>query len=314
MINLPELKVFVTAAEELNFSRAAERLHLSQSAVSQNIQAIEREYNVELFVRHGRSVRLSEAGQLLLPKARDVLNSTRLLEDVLLNAKGDVVGELAISCSTTSSQYLIPNLLVSFNNQYPHVRIRVSEMRRSAVVEEVLAQATNFGVVGKLVEHRDIEHQLLFEDQVVLIVPIDHPWAKGGKVTPKDLIGQPFIRREYRSGTCELLYAALSQHGIQPDMLSTVMELGNAEAVEMAVEKKAGIAFISQLVASRALALGRVKKVVVEGLNVSQKIYLCRHAANTFTVAETKFWEFVTERREQLTNELLYNLADITPA
>ena len=72
MINIPELKVFVMAAEELNFSHAAQRLHLSQSAVSQNIQSIERTYGVELFVRHGRSVQLSEAGQALLPMAREV--------------------------------------------------------------------------------------------------------------------------------------------------------------------------------------------------------------------------------------------------
>src|SRR5512133_1863871 len=130
MVNIPELKVFVMAAEELNFSRAAQRLHLSQSAVSQNIQSIERTYGVELFVRHGRSVQLSEAGQVLLPMAREVLNSARLLEDALVNVKGEVSGELAIGCATTSGRYFIPNMLARFQREYPHIRTRMSLMRR----------------------------------------------------------------------------------------------------------------------------------------------------------------------------------------
>ena len=93
LMNVPELRVFVTAAEELNFSRAAARLHLSQSAVSQNIQSIEKNYSVELFIRHGRSVQLSEVGQAILPMAREVLNTMRLLEDSLVNVKGEVAGE-----------------------------------------------------------------------------------------------------------------------------------------------------------------------------------------------------------------------------
>jgi len=104
MINLSELRVFVTAAEELNFSRAAQRLHLSQSAVSQNIQSIERAYGVELFVRHGRSVQLSETGQTILSIAREMLNSARVLEDALVNAKGAVSGEITIGCATTSGR------------------------------------------------------------------------------------------------------------------------------------------------------------------------------------------------------------------
>ena len=138
MINIPELKVFVTAAEELNFSRAAQRLHLSQSAVSQNIQSIERTYKVELFVRHGRSVQLSEAGLAILPMAREVLNSARLLEDALVNVNGEVAGDLTIGCAATSGRYFIPNLLASFQRDYPAVRTRVSLMRRQNVINGLL--------------------------------------------------------------------------------------------------------------------------------------------------------------------------------
>jgi DNA-binding transcriptional LysR family regulator len=314
MLNISELRVFVTAAEEMNFSHAAQRLQLSQSAVSQNIQSIEKEYGVELFIRHGRSVQLSEVGQTILPLAREVLNATRLLDDTLANAKGDIAGELQIGCSTTSGRYSIPNLLASFQRDFPHVRSRVSLMGRHAVIERLLNQTLNLGVVGRLVEHREIECQLLYEDRIVLIVPAEHPWADLIQVRPADVLEQPFITRENSSGTYQVLFDSMRQHGIDPDRLNVVMELGDAEAVEMAVEKGIGITFISEFMAARSLALGRVKKVAVEGFNLTQKIYLCRHVAQTFTSAETKLWEFMQVHREQLSIELLYDLADVTPS
>jgi DNA-binding transcriptional LysR family regulator len=314
MINVPELKVFVTAAEELNFSRAAQRLHLSQSAVSQNIQSIERTYQVELFMRHGRSVQLSEAGQAILPFARDVLNSARLLEDALANVNGEVTGELVIGCATTSGRYFIPNLLAAFQHEYPHVRTRVSLMRRQDVVEGLLDQTITLGVIGRVVDHRDLEYQPLLDDRVILIVPPRHPWASVKQVKPVDVLEQPFISRETNSGTFEVLFDNMRRHGIDPDNLNAVMQLGDAEAVQMAVEKGIGITFISEMMASRSLALGRVKKVAVEGFNVTQSVYLVRHVARAFTHAEAKLWEFVKQHHEELTTDLLFNLADVSLA
>lgn len=314
MINVPELKVFVTAAEELNFSRAAQRLHLSQSAVSQNIQSLERTYRVELFVRHGRSVQLSEAGQAILPMAREVLNSARLLEDALVNVNGDVAGELAIGCATTSGRYFIPNLLASFQRDYPYVRTRVSLMRRQDVLDGLLDQTMNLGVIGRCMEHRDLECQPLLEDRVILIVPANHPWASLEQVKPADILEQPFISRETNSGTFEVLFDNLRRHGIDPENFNVVMQLGDAEAVQMAVEKGIGITFISEMMAARSLALGRVKKVAVEGFNITQSVYLVRRLSRVFTHAETKLWEYVELHHEELTADLLYNLADVTLA
>ncbi len=313
-MNIPELRVFVTAAEELNFSRAASRLHLSQSAVSQNIQSIEKSYGVELFMRHGRSVQLSEVGQAILPMAREVLNSMRLLEDSLVNVKGEVAGELTIGCSTTSGKYILPNLLAAFRREYSLVRSRVAISSRSSIVERLIDQTLALGVMSRRVEHRDLEYMPLLEDHVILIVPTNHPWADYGRALPADLLDQPFIRREDSSGTSEVVFTALKQHGIMPDMLNVVMELGNAEAIEMAVEEGIGVAFVSELVAARGLALGRVKRVDVEGLEIVQRIYLYRHVASVFTRAEARFWEFVQENRAQILSDAIGNLSGVVPA
>lgn len=314
MINIPELKVFVTAAEELNFSRAAERLHLSQSAVSQNIQSIERNYRADLFVRHGRSVQLSETGHAILPLARSVLNSVRLLEDALINIKGEVAGELTIGCATTSGRYFIPNLLAAFQRDYPHVRTRVSLMRRQDVLDGLLDQTLNLGVIGRNVDHRELECQQLLEDRVILIVPPHHAWASLEQVKPADVLEQPFISRETNSGTFEVLFDNLRRQGIDPENLNVVMQLGDAEAVQMAVEKGIGITFISEMMAARSLALGRVKKVHVEGFELTQQVNLVRRGASVFTLAESKLWDYVKLNHEELATGLLFELADVSLA
>ena len=313
MVELSTLRVFLIAAEEKNFSQAARRLHMSQSAVSQNIQAIEREHNVELFLRHGRSVDLSEAGQSVLPQVREILRAARLLEDSLREVNSQIGGELLIGCSTSAGKYLLPALLGSFQKDYPAVLPRVKIMGREGVYDRVLNQTIPMGVASKLFEHRDIECQPLFDDRIILIVPIDHPWASYGRALPDDLLDQSIIMREEMSGTCETVLQGLKSYSITPDMLNVGMELGNPEAIEMAVERGAGIAFVSEMIAARGIAMGRVKRVELDGLNLHRTVYIARHVGYPFTRAQSLFWEFAGSQRDKLNTEIwdsLVNFAD----
>lgn len=304
MIELSSLRVFLAAAEENNFSQAAKRLHISQSAVSQHIHAIEQAYNVELFTRRGRSISLSEAGEALLPMAREVLRAARLLDDSLHNINSEVGGELLIGCSTSAGRYLMPALLSLFQEKYPAVHPRVKIMTRENVYERLLSQKIPMGVSSKLLEHRDIECQPLFDDRIFLIVPANHPWADYGKATPDDLLDQKMIMREEVSGTCETVMQEIKKYGITADMLNIVMELGSSDAIEMAVECGVGIAFVSEMIAARGLAFGRVKKVEVEGMNLQRTVYIARNVHYPFTRAQSLFWEFAKSQRETLNTEI----------
>lgn len=304
MVELSTLRVFLVAAEEKNFSQAAKRLHMSQSAVSQNIQAIEREYGVELFLRRGRSVELSEAGQSILPQVREVLRAARLLEDSLQQVNSQVGGELLIGCSTSAGKYLLPALLGTFQKEYPAVQPRVRIMGREGIHERILSQTIPMGVTSKLFEHRDIECQPLFDDRIILIVPVEHPWAGYGHALPDDLLDQPIIMREEISGTCETVMQGLKSYGITPDMLNVTMELGNPEAIEMAVERGVGIAFVSEMIAARGIAMGRVKQVELKRLHLHRTVYIARHVGYAFTRAQSLFWEFAQAQRERLNTEI----------
>lgn len=307
-VEISQLKVFIAAAEERNFSVAAKRLHMSQSAVSQNIQALERTYGVELFLRRGRSVELSEEGEAILPTAREVINAARLLEDNLHNVNNEVGGELIIGCSTSAGKYLMPILLSSFQRKYSSVLPRVKVMNRGFVYEKLLNETIPIGISSKKLDHRDLESVPLFEDRVILIAHPDHPWAEFGRALPSDLLDQPIITRENTSGTCEVVVEGLKALDTSMDMLNITMELGNAEAIEMAVESGVGIAFVSEMVAARGLALGRVKRIELEGLDLYRTVYMARNIHRPFTRAQGLFWEFAQSQYQNLNTEVWQSL------
>ena len=313
MVELSNLRVFITAAEELNFSRAAKRLHMSQSAVSQNIQAMERSYGMDLFIRHGRTVELSEAGLSILPMAREVLLAAQLLEDGLQDINHQVRGELMIGCSTSAGRYLLPILLSEFQRDYPSVQPHVNVMSRELVVEKLFSRIIPLGIASRLIEHRDMESTPFFEDRIILIVPPDHSWAKHGHIPLTDLTNQPLVNCEKTSGTYETVMEGLKRYKITNDNLNVVMELGSMEAVEMSVERGVGIAFVSEMIAARGMALGRIKKVEVEGLDLRRKIYMARHVGFPFTRAQSLFWEFAKSQHEKINNEIWESLVNFEP-
>lgn len=295
MFSLHELEVFLNAAELESFSEAARRLHISQPAVSQAIGSLERHFAIDLFLRHGRSVRLTDAGQALKPMARELLASARRLNETMASLQGEVIGEINIGCSTASGKYLLPGLIARFRDRFPQVRINVLVTSRNSVIQKLLSGQVALGVSSRRIEHRDLEYQDFFTDDVILIAPSNHPWANYRQVYPDDLLDEPLILREESSGTRDVLLQGLLQCDISPDMLNVAMVLGNAEAIEMAVEEGIGVAFVSRLAAARGLELGRVVEVSVAGMELRRGISLVRNRRFPSTRAQAEFWNFVSQ-------------------
>lgn len=305
MLNVYELNVFLVAAETENFSEAARQLHLSQPAVSQHIQALERHLGVQLFHRTGRHVSLTEAGQALIPMAREMVHLSKRIEETMWSLEGRVVGHLRIGCSTTSGKYILPPLVARFREVHPDVHVTVEVSSRQGVIERLCEGQVHLCITSARVSHKELRYQDFFTDRVVLIVPADHPWANRESIRPEELLSADFIMREETSGTRQVMLEGLEKHGISLDQLNVVMELGNAEAIEMAVEEGIGVAFVSRLAARKGLELKRVREVQVEGLTLWRPIFMACHSRRPATSAQLAFWEFVHEPK----NEALLELA-----
>jgi DNA-binding transcriptional LysR family regulator len=305
MINLRDLQVFVTANECGSFSEAGRKLNLSQSAVSQVIGGLEKQFGISLFLRSGRSLRLTEAGQALLPMALELLAASFRLEENMHNLQDDVVGQMAIGCSTASGKYLLPGLVARFRQQHPRLRVDVLVSSRKSVIRQLLSGDVALAVTSKLVEARELEYQDFYTDEIILVAPADHPWAKFRQVYPDDLLDVPLILREEGAGTTEVLLDGLRQHGITEDMLNIAMVLGNAEAISMAVEEGIGVAFISRLSARRGLEVGNLVEIAVTHMCLTRKLFMARNTAIPATRAQTAFWDFVKTQMPALIGQLI---------
>jgi DNA-binding transcriptional LysR family regulator len=300
MLNLHELSVFLAAVRYGSFSEAGRQLHLSQPAISQTIDSLEKRFSTRLFMRQGRCVKLTEAGQVLKPLASELLTSARRVDETMCSLQGEVVGEMVIGCSTASGKYLLPGLIARFKRLFPNVRIHVSVTNRDAVIKKMLTGEFSLGVSSKLIEHSDLEYQSFFQDDIVLIVPSEHSWAHFRKVFPDDLLDEPMILREDNAGTREEVFVGLRKHDILPDMLNISMVLGNAEAIVMAVEEGIGVAFVSRLAASRSIELGRVVEVDVQGMPLRRSISMGRNRRFPPTRSQIEFWDYVQSQAEAI--------------
>ena len=305
MLNVYELSVFLAAAETENFSAAARQLNLTQPAVSMQIRALERELGLQLFHRSGRTLSLTEQGIALIPMAREMVRRSIQIREEIEALKGDVAGRLAIGCSTTTGKYYLPSLVARFRKKFPHVQVTIHNRPRTEVLKNLCDGIIHLAIVSAQPNCTDAEFSHFFDDHVVLVVPTDHPWAARTEIAATELRGVDFILREQSSGTREEMELALQSAGINLDELNIVMEIGNTEAIAMAVEEGIGVAFISRTVARRGIELGRLKEVPVAGLSLRREIFIAHSKRQPATRAQIEFWNFIHEPENQAMLQLV---------
>lgn len=294
MLDAHQLNVFLIAAETLNFTRAAQRLHMSQPSVSQHIQTLERHFNTELFTRAGRNMQLTDSGMELVPLARDLVNQSTLIEESMASLEGTVYGHLMVGCSTTPGKYILPGLLASFHRRFPRVKITCQVSPQAHAVERLIDGQVHFALTSFFQDsHKDAEFHKFMTEPVILIAPADHPWSIIGEITPDELFDADFIMREPESGTYDAVLDALTQIDVDINQLKTLLTLGNSEAIALSVQEGLGVAFVSQIVVT-ILNPGQVIPIKVRGLEINREIQIGRHTRRKSTTAQDAFWEFIT--------------------
>ena len=294
MIDLMKLKTFIYAAENLSFSEAAKRLHLTQPTVSHHIKTLEESLGGTLFIRSGHTLKLTESGRLLFPWAHKLVYQAIQVEELMASRKEEIVGHLRIACSTTAGKYILPQLAARFCQRYPGIQVSILACTPEHIMVQLLEGEANLGVISSdNLCGNGLECQEFFNDDITLIVPADHPWASRHAVEPADLLEEQIIMRESTSGTRRVLLTELAKHDITLDDLNIFLELGNAEAIVMTVQAGYAISFVSSLATISAEATGRVTAVPVSGLELRRKVYMVRPVLDTPHRPQEVFWGFV---------------------
>lgn len=259
-----KLKVFCTVAETRSFSKASEIIHLTQPAVSLQIQALEELYETKLFDRSSSNVTLTQAGEILYKYAKNILSLYAQAEKNIGEMTGLVKGSIGIGASTTIGNNLLPAVIADFKKTRPKIKIHMRVDNTRKIVESLNAGNIDFGLVEGDVTKQKIISERLIRDELCVIVPSFHVWAKRKEISILELTKEPFIFRETGSGTRQMVEKYLTEHGINLQNMMITLVLGSTEAIKQAVENGIGISIVSKWAARKETEYGTLKLLSIK--------------------------------------------------
>jgi DNA-binding transcriptional LysR family regulator len=290
-----QLSAFCEVVERRSFSQAAERLGVTQPAVSLQVRSLEERLGTQLLDRSGRRVEPTEAGLRLYRGAQRLLQlEQQLLADLEEEAGGDLQGPLAIGASTGPGAHLVPLLLCEFQREHPAVEVVLSVSDTHTVIERVAERELELGVVGALRRHRSLEFEPLARDEVVLAVPPGHAFA-GREVDVSELRREPLVVMQDGAGVRHVIEEELRRAGVRD--LESKLELGLQESVKSAVTAGYGVTFISRTAIEGELAAGTLAAARVAGIEAARQIYVVRAKGRVLGRPAAAFLSFAKERQ-----------------
>ena len=292
-MNLNHLAAFHAVAEEGGVSRGAERLCVSQPAVSKQVRELEAALGLKLFDRLPRGVRLTQAGEVLAGYARRLFAVEADAERAIAELKGLSRGSLRVGASLTIGVYLLPEILGAYRKLHPGIDLELEIANTQVIQQKLRENALDVALTEGFVETcepkselDDLEAEIFHRDELVAVVPPGHRLLKEKMVTAAQFCAEPFLMRETGSGTREIVERALAQVKV---VVHPTMSLGSTEAIKRAVTAGLGVAIISRLALCTELATGLLQVVALSNLRIERPLHIVRlrgksesHAARAF--------------------------------
>ncbi|NLW18059.1 MAG: LysR family transcriptional regulator [Firmicutes bacterium] len=291
-MNLNYLQTLLAVQKYGNFSAAARQIGLTQPAVSLQIQALEEDVGTQLVVRDARTCELTPAGLALVEFAEEVFERLRQTRVLLSQLSGEVSGLVRLGASNIPGEYILPPMLKEFLQVYPQVSFSLEISDSEQIYNWLESKRIDFGIVGHHQAGTKYQYAPLANDELLIVIPADHPWA-GQIIEPKQLYDYPFISREIGSGTRAHYEKALQTIGIDPAELNTVFTGGSTSAVLTAVLAGLGYAFCSQWALRNGLLLGELATARIEGLAMKRDFYVVSDPNRFRTLAVDELLKFL---------------------
>lgn len=293
------LRTFLAVARRLNFTRAAQDVHLSQPAVSRRIHQLEGELGVKLFEQIGKTVSLTDAGRVLAREGERTLGDLERLGEAVRSFQSPELGALRIGASATPGFYLIPPLLGPFSRAHPRVELSYRVENTERVIQKLIRNEIDLGFVGSLGKPAELREELRFQDDIVCVVARDHPLARRRSLRPGDLAEEAIVLREQGSATRALVERWFAKHRLRP---SRTIELGCPEAVKSVVAGGLGVAFMSRLGVGRELREKVLELLSLPGLPLRRQLVVVRHVDKTASPVIEAFLSSLKDEMERRAN------------
>jgi DNA-binding transcriptional LysR family regulator len=286
-----DLAVLVRVVDTGSVTTAAEVLYVSQPAVTHRLRRLERTLGAKLVERCGRRLALTDAGEAILPLARQALQILEQIPVTISEVQGLLRGEIILGASTTIGEFLLPKRLSAFAHAYPRVIVRLHIANTQAIVERVLDHSLHAGFVGLHPTSSALVNIPFLADTIVLVAGASHRLA-GRRVSPEELARTRLLLREEGSATRAMALRALVRCGVNTE---TTVGFGSNAAVRTAVLAGYGVAALSREVVIDDLDQGRLKPVRLQGWQCRRRFYIIRRRDRKLTTAEDILLKFVRQ-------------------
>jgi len=307
-MDLAQLEVFLTVAREGRFSRAAEKLHRTQSAVSQTMRKLEQDVGEPLLDRSSREGRLTEAGRILQEYAERLLNLRSDAHEAISELRHLHQGKLAIAANEFTSLYLLP-VLGEFRRLHPMVRIIVHRALGSHIPDDVLRHNSELGVLSYDPQDRQLNSVVVYLDELILVVPPHHPLAREREVSIRQLGAESFVAHIVSSPYREKVIQAFKRYKTP---LHMDMELPTLQAIKSFIAMGNGVAFLPEISVKDELTRGELIHIPVRELSLQRKLRLIYRKSASISHAARAFLKVAQSIAVQLEGNYRFE-RDATP-
>ena len=292
-MDLATLNAFIAIAELGSFSEAAERLHLTQPAVSKRIASLEQQLNVRLFDRLGREVSLTEAGRALLPRAYQILNVLDDTRRALTNLNGEISGRLTLATSHHIGLHRLPPLLRAFTRAHPQVALDIQFLDSEVAYEEVLHGRAELAVITLAPETREPVHAVaVWDDPLDFVAAPEHPLARSQAISLADVAHHPAVFPGGNTFTHHIVRRLFEAQGLTPNI---AMSTNYLETIKMMVS--IGLAWS---VLPRTMLDDQVARLPLPGIQLSRQLGYISHTERTLSNAARAFMTLLDSQRDSL--------------
>jgi DNA-binding transcriptional LysR family regulator len=296
-MDLRQLETFVEVAKLKSFSKAAEKLFITQPTVTNHIQNLEKELGTLLINRFGKKITLTDAGNLLYKYAINIINSCEMAKFDLATYQGKIQGHLHIYSSSVPRKYVLPNIIKNFLTKYPDVSFNLSDKDSKKVVKSILDGETDFGIVGAKYPSNSLKYIELMEDKLLLITPNTPAYDKPNYsyIDKNVLFRDKILFREEGSGTRDLIESKLEKAGISLGQLNVMAYIEDTETIKELVSLGVGVSFLSEKAVSDDIKLDKYKVYYINGIDLTRKFYFVFHKNRQLSPLSETFKNFILE-------------------
>lgn len=299
-----KLKIFCTAAETKSFSKASEIIHLTQPAVSLQIQALEELFETKLFNRSSGSITLTPSGEILYKYAKQILTLYAEAAKEISKITGLIKGCVKIGAGTTVGNYILPAVAVDFKKKHPKIRVSISIGNAKKIIEMLNASMIDVGIISEIHGQSKFNVESIISDELCVICPSDHPLGKNKSVSIYDVIKEPFVIREEGSSTRVIIEKFLNSKGISISDLHIALISGSTSSIKEAVERGIGLSIVSKWAIRKEVSCGNIKPLRLKEGEIKRYFQIVLPKNSILPPAVE---EFITYMKNYSYDNLLYN-------